>query len=391
MMCNRPSIFASVRLHDAPHGIVAGEHAATLGVDVQALVSAPGGECIWIDYGANDDLAGALDVALESLGLFFPFVECVGQSISVRHDRENARIVLTSVPGHPDSCGDVKGASEVLVFQGISPSDGGLSASIEGCSSGESQGLSGGHPHCFQSALVPAMAADTTTASFAAIAADDHGLPSPAADRAGARSVKAEGQLVLRWPQAQVHAIGAPRLRHLMSLAPAPAGISLDQDVLRSPTMFVHGRASTVMRGTARRSIRSVRADPAGRAGLSVGDRWGAGDGIDQTIRFFQSALVPAMAAGTTTALELSDPSVAVVVNQSVSHGVSCRSLPSGEIEPSVMLASAPCESSSGDGLGNHQPGSMTWGGQVRTPAPSGRARDRAICAVARSFHRRAA
>jgi hypothetical protein len=48
--------------------------------------------------------------------------------------------------------------------------------------------------------------------------------------------------------------------------------------------------------------------------------------------------------------------------------------------------------SSSGDGLGNHQPGSITWGGQVRTPAPSGRARDRARCpAVARSDLRRAA
>jgi hypothetical protein len=42
----------------------------------------------------------------------------------------------------------------------------------------------------------------------------------------------------------------------------------------------------------------------------------------------------------------------------------------------------------SGDGLGNHQPGSMTWGGLLReTPAPSGRAHDRAICpAVARSY-----
>jgi hypothetical protein len=47
---------------------------------------------------------------------------------------------------------------------------------------------------------------------------------------------------------------------------------------------------------------------------------------------------------------------------------------------------------SSGDGLGNHQPGSITWGGQVRTPAPSGRARDRARCpAVARSSLRRVA
>ncbi len=46
---------------------------------------------------------------------------------------------------------------------------------------------------------------------------------------------------------------------------------------------------------------------------------------------------------------------------------------------------------SSGDGLGNHQPGSHTWGGFNAT-APSGRARSRAICpAVARSSYRRAA
>jgi ribosomal protein L37AE/L43A len=35
---------------------------------------------------------------------------------------------------------------------------------------------------------------------------------------------------------------------------------------------------------------------------------------------------------------------------------------------------------SSGDGLGTQQPGSITWGGRNATPAPSGRARDRAIC-----------
>jgi hypothetical protein len=36
--------------------------------------------------------------------------------------------------------------------------------------------------------------------------------------------------------------------------------------------------------------------------------------------------------------------------------------------------------SSSGDGLGNQEPRSITWGGSAATPAPSGRARDRAIC-----------
>lgn len=41
---------------------------------------------------------------------------------------------------------------------------------------------------------------------------------------------------------------------------------------------------------------------------------------------------------------------------------------------------------SSGDGLGNQQPGSNTWGGRNATPAPSGRARDRAICPAVTGF-----
>jgi hypothetical protein len=61
----------------------------------------------------------------------------------------------------------------------------------------------------------------------------------------------------------------------------------------------------------------------------------------------------------------------------SVSDGEFNSSLPSGQSEPSVTLACTPPDSSSGDGLGIHQPGSMTWGGSEATPAPSGRARDR--------------
>ena len=72
----------------------------------------------------------------------------------------------------------------------------------------------------------------------------------------------------------------------------------------------------------------------------------------------FQSALEPARDADTAIAPGLSDPPVAVVVLFS-----------------------------SGDGLGIHQPGSMTLGGfGVGTTAQSGRARQRATCpAVARS------
>lgn len=48
--------------------------------------------------------------------------------------------------------------------------------------------------------------------------------------------------------------------------------------------------------------------------------------------------------------------------------------------------------SSSGDGLGIQQPGSMTWGGFFVPTAPSGRADESAMCpAVARSLSRRAA
>lgn len=112
----------------------------------------------------------------------------------------------------------------------------------------------------------------------------------------------------------------------------------------------------------------------------------------------------------------------------SVSDGVAYGSLPSGESEPSVTLAHAPSEfiscggvesrhavrstpgaigpdlmrrpsmaagfapgpqeSSSGDGLGIHQPGSMTRGTRAKVQTPSGRARDRAMCpAVARFNH----
>lgn len=47
---------------------------------------------------------------------------------------------------------------------------------------------------------------------------------------------------------------------------------------------------------------------------------------------------------------------------------------------------------SSGDGLGIQQPGSMTWGGFFVPTAPSGRADESAMCpAVARSFEGRAA
>ncbi len=50
------------------------------------------------------------------------------------------------------------------------------------------------------------------------------------------------------------------------------------------------------------------------------------------------------------------------------------------QARPSRSGCSADLIQSSGVGPGNHQPRSITWGGRNATPAPSGRARDRAIC-----------
>jgi hypothetical protein len=69
------------------------------------------------------------------------------------------------------------------------------------------------------------------------------------------------------------------------------------------------------------------------------------------------------------------------------SDGALVRSLPSGEIEPSVTSASAPSESSSGDGLGNLEPGSITSGDRFAVTAGSGRARNRAICPAVTGFN----
>jgi hypothetical protein len=57
-----------------------------------------------------------------------------------------------------------------------------------------------------------------------------------------------------------------------------------------------------------------------------------------------------------------------------------------------VTAGETALNSSSGDGLGNHQPGSMTCGFAIARQPASGRARDRAICpAVARFIDRSAA
>lgn len=118
-------------------------------------------------------------------------------------------------------------------------------------------------------------------------------LPSPAADRAAARSVKVEGQLVLRCPQRKGSAVRSSCCGHAFAPALSPTGILADQNVLRPPTMFAHGWASSVRRVTARRSTRSVRAGAAFGAASRAVTQWGAGDGKSHDRRFGGRATAP--------------------------------------------------------------------------------------------------
>ncbi len=127
---------------------------------------------------------------------------------------------------------------------------------------------------------------------------DLQGLPSPATVRADARSVKVEGQLVLGRSQRKGETVRAVCCWHPLAPSVSPASVSTDKDVLRPPTMSCHGWASSVRRETARRSTRSVRASAAGRASLAAGDRWGAGDGRVDPIRFLRSSTSYGLASG---------------------------------------------------------------------------------------------
>lgn len=88
---------------DVPGSAFAGEAHACLGVDIQAVASAVGQEVIRLDYGADDGAALRLGLALRALGEFLPLVERPGQLLRVRHDLEDARVVVTLVPAEPES------------------------------------------------------------------------------------------------------------------------------------------------------------------------------------------------------------------------------------------------------------------------------------------------
>lgn len=137
------------------------------------------------------------------------------------------------------------------------------------------------------------MAGENPGAACAARFLVNVGLPSPAAERAGACSVKAEGQLVLGSSQASAHPVRSRAGSHALAPASSPACMLADQDVLRPPTMFAHGWAFRVRRETARHSARSERADAPFGAATGGREAKGAGDGGDQPIRFGSSSFAP--------------------------------------------------------------------------------------------------
>ena len=92
---------ASLHIFDGSSGDLAGEAHACLGIEFQAPDSTPAGELVRLDYGANDDVPLAFQLALTQLGAFHEVGVGVGQLVRIRHDFEDARIVLALVPSHP--------------------------------------------------------------------------------------------------------------------------------------------------------------------------------------------------------------------------------------------------------------------------------------------------
>lgn len=75
-----------------------GERRACLGIDVQAFTLAPGNELIRLYYDPDQPETHALETALLTLGLFLPCVEISGEHMRIRHDFEDARIVVSLEP-----------------------------------------------------------------------------------------------------------------------------------------------------------------------------------------------------------------------------------------------------------------------------------------------------
>ncbi len=116
---------ASVRLVDGSVSGLVGELDACLGVDIQAARTAPDRELVRIDYGGNDDVPLAFEVALATLRSLAPRKIGRGQLFCVLHDFENARVILSRVPGHAGSADGLGGHDIVSVCCGDNTVDAG--------------------------------------------------------------------------------------------------------------------------------------------------------------------------------------------------------------------------------------------------------------------------
>lgn len=72
---------------------------ACLGVDVQAACAAPSGKGFRVDVSLDWDHSLLLDALDCLLRLGKPCVECRRQNLPISHDSQDARVVLSSVPG----------------------------------------------------------------------------------------------------------------------------------------------------------------------------------------------------------------------------------------------------------------------------------------------------
>jgi hypothetical protein len=91
-------LVGSVRLPDAVVSDLAGELGSCAGIDIQTARGAPPNERVRIDLGAQRDSAQALNIAFETVGFVAPLFIGRGQQISIRHDLENAAVILSLVP-----------------------------------------------------------------------------------------------------------------------------------------------------------------------------------------------------------------------------------------------------------------------------------------------------
>jgi hypothetical protein len=80
----------------------AGKKISCVGVDVQSASDAPGAELLRFNCRAHDDMATALDLALELFGALAPSLEGLGEFVRVRHDLKDRAIIFSRIPGDAD-------------------------------------------------------------------------------------------------------------------------------------------------------------------------------------------------------------------------------------------------------------------------------------------------